>query len=76
MAEERYPTDTTDFRTQLTKLIGAEPDALHVAAQAEFSGGTIVKQVRELGYDGPIYSDVVVVGATALEISRAMPRPA
>ena len=69
MAEERYPTDTTDFRTQLTKLINANPDALHVAAQAEFSGGTIVKQVRELGYDGPIYSDVVVVGATALEIA-------
>ena len=69
VAEERFPTDTTDFRTQLTKLIGAEPDALHVAAQAEFSGGTIVKQVRELGYEGPIYSDVVVVGATALEIS-------
>ena len=69
VAEERYPTDTTDFRTQLTKLIGANPDALHVAAQAEFSGGTIVKQVRELGYDGPIYSDVVVVGATALEIA-------
>ena len=69
VGEERYPTDTIDFRTQLTKLIGAEPDALHVAAQAEFSGGTIVKQVRELGYDGPIYSDVVVVGATALEIA-------
>ena len=69
VAEERYPSDTTDFRTQLTKLLDANPDALHVAAQAEFAGGTIVKQVRELGYTGPIYSDVVVVGATALEIA-------
>ena len=69
MAEERYHSDTTDFRTQLTKLIGANPHALHVAAQAEFAGGTIVKQARELGYDGPIYSDVVVVGATAIEIA-------
>ena len=69
VGEERYPTDTTDFRSQLTKLINASPDALHVAAQAEFSGGTIVKQARELGFDGPIYSDVVVVGATALEIA-------
>ena len=69
VGEERYPTDTTDFRSQLTKLINANPDALHVAAQAEFSGGTIVKQARELGFDGPIYSDVVVVGATALEIA-------
>ena len=69
VGEERYPTDTTDFRSQLTKLINASPDALHVAAQAEFAGGTIVKQARELGFDGPIYSDVVVVGATALEIA-------
>ncbi len=69
VGEERYPTDTTDFRSQLTKLFNENPDALHVAAQAEFSGGTIVKQARELGFTGPIYSDVVVVGATALEIA-------
>ena len=69
VAEERYPTDTTDFRSQLTKLLNADPDAIHVAAQAEFSGGTIVKQLRELGYEGLIYSDVVPVGATAMEIA-------
>ena len=69
VGEERYPTDTTDFRSQLTKLLNEDPDALHVAAQAEFAGGTIVKQARELGFNGPIYSDVVVVGATALEIA-------
>ncbi|MCY4583915.1 MAG: ABC transporter substrate-binding protein [Chloroflexi bacterium] len=69
VGEERYPPDTTDFRTQLTKLIGATPDALHIAAQAEFSGGTIVKQARELGFDGPIYSEVVPIGATALEVA-------
>ena len=67
--EERYATDATDFRTQLTKLLSANPDGLHIAAQAEFSGGTIVKQVRELGYEGPIYSEIVVVGSTALEIA-------
>ena len=69
VAEERYPSYTTDFRSQLTKLINESPDALHVAAQAEFAGGTIVKQAPELGFKGPIYSDVVVVGATALEIA-------
>ena len=69
VAAESYPTDTTDFRTQLTKLLNANPEALHVAAQAEASGGTIIKQVRELGYDGPIYSDVVPIGTTALEIA-------
>ena len=68
-AEERYGSDTTDFRTQLTKLIGENPDALLIAAQSEFTGGTIIKQVRELGYEGPIYADIVPVGATALEIA-------
>ena len=69
VAEERYASDVTDFRTQLTKLINASPDAIHLSAQSEFAGGTIVKQLRELGYDGPIYSEVVPIGATALEIA-------
>ena len=68
-AEESFPSDTTDFRSQLTKLLATNADALLVAAQAEFTGGTIVKQARELGYEGPIYGDIVVVGTTALEVA-------
>ncbi len=68
-AEESFPSDTTDFRSQLTKLLATDADALLVAAQAEFTGGTIVKQARELGYEGPIYGDIVVVGTTALEVA-------
>ena len=69
VAEERYATDVTDFRTQLTKILSSNPDAVHVAAQSEFSGGTVVKQIRELGYEGPLYSEIVPVGATALEVA-------
>ena len=69
VAEERYSSDTTDFRSQLSKLFGAGADGLLVAAQSEFTGGTIIKQARELGYDGPIYSEVVPTGTTALEIA-------
>ena len=69
VAEERYASDITDFRSQLTKIINANPDAIHIAAQAEFSGGTVVKQIRELGYEGPLYSEIVPVGATALEVA-------
>ena len=69
VGEERYASDVTDFRSQLTKLFGQNPDALHIASQSESSGGTIVKQARELGYEGPIYSEIVPVGATALEIA-------
>ena len=31
VAAERYTTDVTDFRTQLTKLFAADPDALHIS---------------------------------------------
>ena len=69
VAEERYASDITDFRTQLTKLVGAGPDAIHIASQSEFTGGTIIKQLREQNYNGPIYSEIVPVGATALDIA-------
>ena len=71
VGEERYASDTTDFRSQLTKLMGENPDAIHIAAQSEFAGGTIVKQLRELEYEGQLYSEVVPVGKTALEIAGA-----
>ena len=69
VAAEQYASDTTNFITHLTKLLNANPDAIHLAAQGEFSGGTIVKQLRELGYDGPIYSEVVPIGSEALNIA-------
>ena len=69
VASERYASDITDFRSQLTKLLTAKPDALHVVPQAEFAAGTILKQVRELGYEGPIYGETITVGTTSLDIA-------
>ncbi|MCY4555266.1 MAG: ABC transporter substrate-binding protein [Chloroflexi bacterium] len=69
VAEERYASDIADFRTYLTKLVSANPDGVHLAAQSEFTGGTIIKQLRELGYQGPIYTEDVGAGTTALEIA-------
>ena len=40
-----------------------------MAAQGEASGGTIIKQSRELGYDGPIYSEIVPTSPDALGIA-------
>ena len=71
VAAERFGADVTDFRSQLTKLFAANPDALHVAPQSEFAAGTIVKQARELGYEGPIYAETISVGTTALEVAGA-----
>ena len=69
VAQEYYASDITDFRTQLSKLFRASPDALHLAPQSEFSAGAIIKQARELGYDGPIYAETVSVGTTSLDIA-------
>ena len=69
VAEERYASDITDFRSQLEKLFAASPDALHLAPQSEFAAGTIIKQARELGFQGPIYAETVSVGTTALEVA-------
>ena len=69
VAAEAFASDIADFRTQLTKLFGAEPDALHIAPQSEFSAGTIMKQAREIGYEGPIYAETISVGTTALDIA-------
>ena len=69
MSQETYASDVTDFRTQLSKLLDDQPDALHLAPQSEFAAGVIIKQARELGYQGPIYAETVSVGTTSLEIA-------
>ena len=69
VAEERYASDVTDFRSQLGKLFAENPNALHLSPQSEFAAGTIIKQARELGFEGPIYAETVSVGTTALEIA-------
>ena len=69
VAEERFSSDVTDFRSQLEKLAVLDPDAIHIAPQSEFAAGAIIKQAREIGYEGPIYAETVSVGATALEIA-------
>ena len=69
VGSERYPSEAIDFRSSLTKLFTEEPDALLLAAQGEVSGGTIIKQARELGFDGPIYSEIVPTAPEALNIA-------
>ena len=46
-----------------------DADPLHLAPQSEFAAGAIIKQAREVGYQGPIYAETVSVGTTALEVA-------
>ena len=69
VAAEQYGSDNIDFRSQLSKLFAANPDALHLAPQSEASAGTIIKQTREVGYEGPIYAETISIGTSALEVA-------
>ena len=69
VGEERYQEGTLDFRTQLTQLRELDTDALFIAAQTEASAGSIIKQAREIGFEGAIYGEVVSTGFTALDVA-------
>ena len=68
-ASEQFETGDSDFRPVLEPLLAADPDALHIAPQAEASGGQIIKEARAMGYDGLIYAEVVTMGSEALKIA-------
>ncbi|MGB4571477.1 MAG: ABC transporter substrate-binding protein [Rectinemataceae bacterium] len=53
VASEGYASGVTDFRAQLTKIVQSKPDCLYIPAYYN-DVGLIAKQVRELGYTGPL----------------------
>jgi branched-chain amino acid transport system substrate-binding protein len=50
---ETFAKGDLDFNTQLTNLIGTDPDAIVVSALAA-EAVQIITQARQLGYEGPI----------------------
>jgi branched-chain amino acid transport system substrate-binding protein len=48
--KEEFPTGTSDFRTQLTKLRGQNPDALFLDGQASASTQRILKQLTDMSW--------------------------
>jgi len=54
VAEEYYPFGTDDFYPVLTKLLAAKPDVLYQGAGFAAWIGSILKQSRELGFEGPV----------------------
>jgi branched-chain amino acid transport system substrate-binding protein len=50
VTEEAFTSDTTDFRSILLKLKGANPDALFIDTQASKEASIIVKQMQDIGW--------------------------
>jgi len=69
VSAERYDTEQLEFRTMVTKVLRSKPDAIYMAHQDEMQAGNIVKQLRELGWDGPTYCNDACVGTSALDIA-------
>ncbi len=50
---QTFQTTDTDFTTQATAVLNEKPDLVIISGLAT-DGGNLVKQLRELGYTGPI----------------------
>lgn len=67
LAKEMYKDGDTDYTAQCAKIVAADPDSVFVVAWSN-DCGQIVKQLRQAGYDKPIYSDNSFTAAPVREI--------
>jgi branched-chain amino acid transport system substrate-binding protein len=63
---QTHQTTDKDFQTQATAALNAKPDLVVISALAN-DGGNLVKQLRELGYDG------VIVGGNGFNTANIFP---
>jgi len=64
---ESYSPDATDFRTQLTKIKAAHPEALYLIGHVEM--GQVLKQMKELSLSLRILSGIGIEGPKTKEIA-------
>jgi len=65
--DESFSSDASDFKTQITKIINAKPDAVYIVPQTPSKFGLVLKQLKELGYEGPLYTNEIAAGKDVLE---------
>ncbi|MGI8587117.1 MAG: ABC transporter substrate-binding protein [Chloroflexia bacterium] len=63
---QKFQTTDTDFQTQVTAALNAQPDLCIVSGLAA-DGGNLVKQLRELGFTGQI------IGGNGLNTTNIFP---
>ena len=68
MIEERYNNGETDFRKQLESIKRVSPDAVLIWGNAKESA-LILKQIREMGMEQPVYASDRVVSNEFLKIA-------
>jgi len=63
---QKFQTTDTDFQTQTTAAINLSPDLIIISGLAA-DGGNLIKQLRELGYQG------IIIGGNGLNTSNLFP---
>ncbi len=59
-SEEIFLSDASDVKTQIMKIMETDPDAVYSLAQTEVTTIMVIKQLKELGFTGKIYSNEMV----------------
>ncbi len=67
LAYELYNTEQNDFRTEITKMLSTEPEAIFISPQSQQKMDVLVKQLYELGYTGQILTNEVGASDIAIE---------
>lgn len=63
---QKFQTTDTDFQTQATAAINLKPDLVIISGLAA-DGGNLIRQLRELGYQG------LIIGGNGLNTSNIFP---
>lgn len=66
VGQEFVAVGQADFESQLTKLIGAQPDALLIELLSPASLGNAFKQARQLGFKGQMLTSNIATNAAFL----------
>jgi branched-chain amino acid transport system substrate-binding protein len=57
VSSEEFQPNTKDYRTLVTKIRAAKPQALLVLSQLGTNAAQFIKQSRELGFNPPLFTD-------------------
>ncbi|MCX6712460.1 MAG: ABC transporter substrate-binding protein [Candidatus Vogelbacteria bacterium] len=55
--EERFPQESKDVRTQLTKILSSKPETIFLNPDQSATGLEALKQLKVLGFKGPVYGN-------------------
>jgi len=65
-----YIEDTIDFRTDIRKALASDIDAIYIANALGNDGGILLRQIRELGFDGMVTMSVAVESDEFVDAAR------